>query len=200
MPAIIQVVGMRQKVDTTGAYVVNTCSNSAISWQRGLSPFLLGPCHLFDGYMAHNMENAWQFTKLYRQHAHEDGTPTKDWWDWAINGWNEERAIRYPMGRGARPLHAWWDGEPLGYIEARKRIYGPLYKEAVEKSPAWTVLQQLYAIKQKLILRDFDGYDYTKKKMALTDVLNEPKRKMGHSFVLTMMLLNDPALQQMDLR
>lgn len=200
MPATIQVVGMRQKIDTTGAYVVNTCSNSATSWQRGLSPFLLGPCHLFDGYMAHNMENAWQFTKLYRQHAHEDDTPTPSWWDWAINGWNEERAIRYSMGRGARPLHAWWDGEPLGYIDARKRIYGPLYKEAVEKSPAWPVLQQLYAVKQKLILRDFDGYDYTKKKMTLTDVLNEPKREMGHSFVLTMMLLNDPALQQMDLR
>jgi hypothetical protein len=35
------------------------------------------------------------------------------------------------MGRGAKPEYSLWDGERLDYIEARKRIYAPLYARAV---------------------------------------------------------------------
>ena len=37
-------------------------------------------------------------------------------------------------------------------------------------------------------LWDFDGYDYVAKRMSLNDVINEPKKKMGHAFVLAMLL------------
>ncbi len=36
-----------------------------------------------------------------------------------------------------------------------------------------------------------DGYDYHKLGMSLEDVLNNPKRKMGHAFVIAMILAND---------
>ena len=200
MAATIQIVGMRQRVDTEGALVVNTCSNSASSWQSGLSPFLIGPCELFKGYVAKNMENGWQYTKLYETHANARGEPTPAFWAWAKQGFNNARAVRYPMGRGARPLHAWWDGEKLPYIEARKRIYGPLYAEAVQKTDGFKHLKKLYESESKLILRDFDGHDHDRLKMSLSQVLNNPRRKMGHAFVLKMLLTEDDALSQMDLR
>jgi len=146
------------------------------------------------------MENGWQFTKLYPQHADSNGDPTQDFWDWMDDGINNPKAIRFPMGRGKKPLHAWWDGRKLGYIDARKEIYGPLYAEAVQKTAGWLHLKKLYQQQAKLIFRDFDGYDHDKKGVTLIDVLNNPKRKMGHSFVLKMLLVDDPALKQMKLR
>jgi len=47
-----------------------------------------------------------------------------------------------------------------------------------------------------LILRDFDAYDHVMIRWSLTEVLNNPDRKMGHAFVLAMMLLADDALSE----
>lgn len=73
------------------------------------------------------MENAWQYAKVYKQHTH-NGAPTSDYWDWARAGWSNPSAVRFPMGRGAKPEYSLWDGQRLGYIEARKKIYAPLCK------------------------------------------------------------------------
>lgn len=200
MSAQIQIVGMRQKIPTSGVLVINTCSNSKTSWQRDLSPFTLGPCHLYGSFSSQNMENGWQYTKLYKQHADAHGNPTKDYWVWAKQGFSNPKAVRYPMGRGAKPLHAWWDGHKLSYIEARKMIYGPLYAEAVQKTNGWNDLVNLYQTQNKLIFRDFDGYDHNHLGLTLLQVLNNPKRKMGHAFVLKMLLTQDPALQELNLR
>jgi len=204
MPARIQVVGFRQKVDTTNATVINTCFGGKPShpaaWQLDLSPFVIGPCPLYGKHTALNMENGWQFTKLYAVHADKSGNPTQTFWDWMDKGIKNPKAIRFPMGRGKKPLHAWWDGRKLGYIDARKEIYAPLYAEAVQKTAGWTQLQGLYQSQTHLIFRDFDGYDHDKKGQDLTHVLNNPKRKMGHSFVLKMLLTDDPALKQILLR
>lgn len=200
MSAKIQIVGMRQKVCTQGAVVVNTCSNAKTGWQRDLSPFLLGPCDLFGTHRALNMENGWQYTKLYNQHADAQGNPTADYWKWANQGFDNPTAVRYPMGRGARPLHAWWDGKKLPYVEARKEIYGPLYAEAVRKTAGYKELVKLYQQEKHLIFRDFDGHDHDKLGMTLTQVLNNPRRKMGHSFVLKMLLTQDPALLLINIR
>lgn len=198
--AKIQIVGMRQSVDTRGATVVNTCNNNLDNWQSGLSPFVIGPCDLYGGHVAQNMENGWQYTKLYEKHASGNGEPTSAYWAWAKRGFDNLKAVRFPMGRGARPLHAWWDGRKLGYIEARKAIYGPLYAEAVQRTEGWKRLKRLYETEDKLILRDFDGYDHEKLGLSLTGVLNNPQKRMGHAFVLKMLLTHDPALGQLELR
>ena len=36
---------------------------------RQCSPFVLGPIPLYGGFTSKNMENAWQYAKLYRQFA-----------------------------------------------------------------------------------------------------------------------------------
>ena len=108
------------------------------------------------------------------------------------------------MGKGAIPLYSYWDGEHLNYIQARKRIYGPLYANAVLGTSAWNQLYQTYLSNStalmhavthyqtiETVLRDYDGYNTDD---SLTTVLNNPYKKMGHAFVLKMLLTKDEAL------
>lgn len=169
---------------------VNTTSRTPVPWQRQLSPFHLGPCPLYERAglrEARFMENAWQYAKVYRGYDHQGG-PARDYWPWAREGWDHRRAVRYPMGKGAVPEFSWWDGEALGYVDARKKIYVPLYTKAVIKTAGFAELLRVYREFGELTLWDFDGYDHHKLGMSLKDVLNDPTRKMGHAFVLAMML------------
>ena len=183
------------KTDT----VVSTVSHNK-DWQHHLSPFVLGPCNLYNGYTAQNVENAWQYSKVYGTLTTSDGDPAPSYFRWANRGWCDPVAHRYPMGKGAVPEYSYWNGKKLGYIQARKVIYAPLYAEAVQRTAAFRKLKKLYKEAKRLVLLDFDAYDHAAQDMTLTDVLNEPKRKMGHAFVLAMLLLNDPALKQLKLR
>ncbi len=192
MPAKVNILHMRSRAPE-GALVVNTCSNAQTGWQRDLSPFLIGPCELYGGRVSQNMENAWQFQKLYKVHADADGNPTDKYWEWAETGWADERAHRYPMGRGAVPLCGFWDGEKLDYVESRKAIYGPIYAKAVQRTQGWLDLKKLYEQENEIWLRDWDGRQTNQ---TMSEVLNDPRRKMGHSFVLKMLLTEDVALEE----
>jgi hypothetical protein len=189
-----------------GVEIVSTVSK-AEGWQSDLSPFKLGPCKLYrnknmaDGYYwSENMENAWQYSKVYPGYALENSQPSKKWWLWAIAGWENPVAVRYPMGRGKVPLFSYWDGNLLSYVNARKVIYGPLYAEAVQKTKGWKELKKLYKSCKKLVLLDYDVRNTQLSKETMTQVLNNPDKKMGHAFVLKMLLTADPALEQMELR
>jgi len=175
-----------------GGVEIDTTANSG-RW-RGLSPFVLGPVKAFAGAEAQNFENFWQFHKVYRCHVDKDGEPTLEWYDWHNKGFMDRRAHRYPMGKGAIPEYSFWSGQRLGYIDARKKIYVPVYAKYVAKTLAYESLCSLYesvcSDKTHLVLRDYDAYDHVKLGMSLKDVINNPDRKMGHSFVLIMMLTN----------
>ncbi|MDH2899907.1 MAG: hypothetical protein PXY39_02950 [archaeon] len=149
----------------------------------GLSPFHLNA----EKYGAKCFENLWQFSKLYSQHANPEGNPTSEFWEWRLRGFSNPRPIRYPMGKGAIPLCSFWEGNKLGYIEARKRIYAPIYAELVQKTQAFARLKKIFD-EQDLVLRDYDGYDYVELGRNLVDVIKDPTRKCGHAFVLAMIL------------
>lgn len=138
------------------------------------------------------MENGWQFSKVYRHYLDKNGEPTAGWWNWARSGWAAQRACRYPMGCNARPEYSYWNGEHLDYIEARHRIYIPLYAYLVAKTKAFAELQRRYAGGDEIVLWDYDGYDHTALGFSLDDVLADPRRKMGHAFVLAMLLTRRP--------
>jgi hypothetical protein len=194
----ITVLGMYNKVPTS-AVAVDTTSRGG-RWS-GLSPFNLGPIPLYTDptygpLNAQNFENAWQYAKVYEQHADGQGNPTQTYWNWACAGWLNHTPQRYPMGKGARPLYSLWNGMRLGYIDARKWIYGPLYRQLVTQTRSFQELQTLMQGTDPIVLRDYDGYDHDKLGMSLTDVLNNPRKKMGHAFVLKAILTNDPMLQE----
>lgn len=168
--------------------MVNTTSRAG--WSSGLSPFLIGPVKLYAGLVAQNVENAWQYSKCYKEHI-PHGQPAGIYFQWAGQGWRDKRAHRYPMGKGAKPEYSWWDGEKLDYIQARRKIYCPLYARTVIRQPAFRKLRDMVeGLKkgQNIWLWDFDGYDHVALGMSYKDVLNCKTRKMGHAFVLAMML------------
>lgn len=187
MSAKVIVIGPRDKRPSKGSVVVNTTSRSN-DFGRGLSPFFLGPVPLYEGHESKNVENAWQYSKVYEQHVGKDGMPNDTWALWAFRGWRKEKADRYPMGKGAVPEYSYWDGERLSYTEARRRIYIPLYARAVKRTEEFEELRRLYRELDVLYLWDFDGYDHRAKGLTLLEVMNRPDLKMGHGFVLAMML------------
>ncbi len=164
--------------------VIDTTSNSGE--YRELSPFILSAPP------AKNLENLWQFSKVYRQYADALNNPTPAYYNWRDAGFNDIGAHRYPMGKGSKPLYSIWQGKRLDYIQARKQIYAPEYARNVRATGSFNRLEALhqscYEQNRELILLDYDAYDHTKLGMSLIDVINNPNRKMGHAFVLVMML------------
>jgi len=164
--------------------VVDTTSSSGD--YRELSPFILSapPSKRF--------ENLWQFSKVYKQHLDNTGWMTIEWYQWQKLGFDNLRAIRYPMGKGAIPEFTYWNDEKLGYIDARKQLYAVEYSSNVQWTESYQKLTNLYAeccrTNRELILLDFDAYDHQALGMSLKDVINNPQKKMGHAFVLLMML------------
>ena len=168
--------------------VVDTTSNSGDF--RELSPFVLQVPYKGGKVI---FENLWQFSKVYRKFIMPiDGYPDASWYKWRDAGYANTRAVRYPMGKGAMPEYSLWDEERLDYIQARKKIYAPIYAENVAKTGAMYRVEGLYShclnTNKELILLDYDAYDHIKLGMSLIDVINNPSRKMGHAFVLIMML------------
>ncbi len=179
----IYVFGPRdKKLVPDNAIVVNTTSSSKDF--KGLSPFYLGPCKLYDDHVSQTMENAWQYAKTYKSFVDSDGEIKDAYWNWAQKGWDNPRAERYPMGKGAKPLFSYWKGDRLSYIQARMQIYFPLYKKAVRETEAFERLFEL-AERDDVWLFDFDGFLTDK---SFIDVLLDPSRPMGHAFVLKAML------------
>lgn len=171
-----------------GSLVIDTTSNSGN--YRGLSPFML------PSPPAENFENLWQFSKVYASQVDQDGNPTNGWFWWRRLGFADARAHRYPMGKGAIPLYSIYpqpydnrETKHLGYIDARKRIYAPEYAKNVAETDAYQELERLYhSYGKDIILLDYDAYDHQALGMSLRDVINRPDKKMGHAFVLMMML------------
>jgi hypothetical protein len=79
------------------AILINTTSRST-NWSKGLSPFIVEGGHLYGNYYAKNIENLWQFSKLYSEFADENGDPKPEYFIWAQKGWNSFYGQRYPMG------------------------------------------------------------------------------------------------------
>ena len=80
-------------------------------------------------------------------------------------------------------------------MEARKKVYAPIYAELVSQTRGYSVLRSLYESLYDdglpLVLRDYDAYDHIAIGRSLKDVINDPSRKCGHGFVLAMMLTGE---------
>ena len=185
---MIHITGPNQKTPDHPVTLINTTSRSA-TWSRSLSPFFCGPVDLYWNYRAVNVENAWQFSKVYEYYLEEDESVGERYFKWADDGWKDPVAHRYPMGKGvATPLYSYWEGQKLTYVEARKKIYVPLYSQAVKKTYAFEKLKKMHEEGQDLYLWDFDGYDHKMLGLTFDQVLNDPNKKMGHAFVIAMLL------------
>lgn len=182
---------------------------------RDLSPFFLGPVEVTeDGVRkrALNLENLWQVGKVWKGEterdlpaaavaATQDGearrrevaaahglaaadfAPNADWWARRARYWADPKAHRHV--RRGRPLYAWWQGEPLGYVEARGKVYCPAYERLARATAAYAALEALVASGQSVLLVGYDGYRLER---PLADYFADPGKIFGHELVLAAML------------
>jgi hypothetical protein len=159
------------------------------TWAKAFSPFNLGPVELYDGYVATNIENAFQFSRVYSDHCNVDSLPSKSYWEWAKAGWANPKPIKYPLGPWSKHLYHWWDGKKLGQLEAQNQIFLPLFKTAVLKTPAYARLKELYETTDKdIYLKDFEGYNHRLLDQSWDQVINNIDRPVGQGFALCMLL------------
>lgn len=183
---MLYVVGFNDEIPE-GHVVINTTSRSK-NWSKGLSPFFLNPGKLYGNYKAQNVENAWQYSKVYDEHLDSSGNIKEDYFHWAENGFNSKSADRYPKGKNRKPVFSYWDGNKYDYITARKKIYAPIYTRAVLASRAYKQLKKIYYESMEegkhVYLQDFDGYNHIQEGLTFNEVINNPNRKMGHAFII----------------
>lgn len=190
-----------------GFEIINTTSKDKKGLGEQLSPFYLGPVQLYEDMVATNLENAWQFSKVYPEHFNQETKSIlESYFIWAKKGWNDKFAHRYPMGKGKIPLFSYWktfnqqtnswDEQRWKYIDARMNIYIPLYAKLVYKTNAFKKLKTMLKFQHKIALWDFDGYDFEKRNMTFKDVIFSEKYKCGHAFVIYGLLTNQILVDQ----
>uniref|UniRef100_A0A6M3KUJ4 Uncharacterized protein n=1 Tax=viral metagenome TaxID=1070528 RepID=A0A6M3KUJ4_9ZZZZ len=188
--ALFKFATIPELVEGKKPVVIDTTSSSGDF--RELSPFILRVPYRGQSVI---FENLWQYSKVYKKQTLAiDGYPDASWYKWSEQGMAQDRAVRYPVGKGAIPEYSFWDDEKLGYIEARKRIYAPIYAENVENMGGYSRLKVLYAQcckdGRELILLDYDApRNFATEGLSVLQAINNPKQKMGHAFVLIMMLV-----------
>jgi len=168
-------------------YIEVNCTSRGDKYKE-LSPFTHYDVR-FKDIFANNVENAWQFSKVYPQHD-DNGTPNEKWYEWRERGFKSSFAYRYPMGKGAKPLYSYVDGVKYDYVSARKEIYFPLYIDfCLHNSVFLELYKEVCDGYECYAIRDFDAYKM--KKLTLKEVVNNPYKKVGHGFVLYHLLTNE---------
>lgn len=188
---LILTASLNQKVDPA-SYDREVFPISRSSTESELSPFFLGPFK-GNGLSFYNMENYWQFAKLYPKLGHLDSANniTPSFWDWLEEGANTTKAMRYPAGRGAVPAFSIYGRKyRLSYTAARKLMYVPAYAKLAVKTDLYADLLEDVKAGARLLIRDFDAY-LLPKGWTFDHCINCTQRKLGHGMVLAEMLRHD---------
>lgn len=182
---MISCLSFKHKVPE-GATVID-CTSRSLTWGKEFSPFFLGPVELYDGYVAQNLENGYQFAKVYPIHNFDEW-PDASYYEWAKEGWNNKKPIKYPFGAWNECLYHWWAGKKLNRLEAQNTIFLPLFKKAVMKTEAFKKLKELYDKNENVVLLDFEGYNHRFMELDWAGVANHPSWAVGQGFGLCMIL------------
>jgi hypothetical protein len=164
---------------------------------KNLSSFSLGPCETPDKLKFLNMENMWQYSKVFKHLGHIEttetdpkrvGLPTDSFFDWRRMGSVRRRSNLSPGGVGETPSFHYWNGLHLSTITARKLIYIPEYVKLAKKTNSYKSLRRAYRQGAKIALLDYDSYDVD---LGVgydwSQVINS-ERALGPAFVLSMMV------------
>jgi hypothetical protein len=181
----VETAGLHDKFDKADFDIIVPAISHSKEW-RSLSPFYLGPCRVRDG-MFHNLENLWQFSKVYTHLGHlsvRNGI-TEAWYNWYSRGMKLTEAQRYPAGRYQKPAFSYYRGKRLSYVTARKLIYIPYYAHLAAQTDEFKRIRAEYDKGARVIIQDFDCYQTDK---PLDEIIEDPLRSMGHGFVLAAML------------
>jgi hypothetical protein len=190
---LVRTAGLRDKFDRDAFDLIIPAVSTSKEWSA-LSPFFLGPCRVRDG-MFHNVENVWQFSKVYPLLGHlsaRDGI-TEKWYAWYAYGMTLTKAQRYPAGKGKKPAFSFYRGKRLSLSTARKLIYIPYYAHLAAQTEDFKRIRAEYEKGARVMIQDFDCYQTDK---PLDEIIEDTSRSMGHGFVLAAMLEQGPTFYQ----
>lgn len=173
---------------------IDVCSSSRRF--RGLSPMLLGPIEHKEEEgkcpkTATNLENLWQGSKVYAADLDDKGNITERFFKRRAEMFAAPEGRRHAVPKEERTTYQfhYWQGERLSSVQARAKIYCPIYAEHVPRTPEYMELDTYLNIGYNLKLGGFDGYD-----MDLTkpdDVyacFQDTSKPFGHEQVLGCLL------------
>lgn len=139
------------------------------------------PEHGTPGYWT-KMWNAANFTP-------RDFIPNSEWFSRRAKYWADpvpHRRIKRGTGENNdNPMYCWWLGEAMPYVEARCKMYIPMYADLASKTPAFKALKKLVEDGNDVLLIGYDGYEVEK---PLIEYLRDPSVRFGHELVLAAML------------
>jgi len=188
----------------------SVCSGASGIWKT-LSPMRLGPVDLKEvmcdfkkeedpGYIHYgveppekvtSIENLWQFSKVWEsEHDDKKSVPTRSFYERRLKAWSDKKSRRHSR-KGAALLYVTWrNGQRMTYLEARKRIYCPIYARLVKETEAFKKLYKMvHEEKKDVLLVGYDGYD--REHRSWEECLNDETRSFGHEMVLGALLDNE---------
>ena len=201
---------------------------------RELSPFYAGPITSADGVKAEIFEIFWQCGKVYPCHD-DNGTPNDAYFEWRNYFYSQTECTKDLMRHTCKSIgyehkdaryFAYFDKEkgdfvPLGYVDARKKVYFPEYAKLIYNTESFQYLKSLVDSGKKIALVDFDACNYNepcamKKEYAsylnkcktnktvptlteadflkitsLKELINAPFMKVGHGCAIKSLLQGD---------
>lgn len=222
---LIEVMTPSSKYGSLGPYALRDSQNRIIENVYQFSKIYKGIIPSVDIPYSRFSDQRWQFRE-HRQVIDAEAllkgeileNLTDDYWDWRYLGSHTSFAVRYPVGmvkRGTKTssppcLCALSDsGDLCNYIEARTKIYIPLYLEAVTQCPQFEVLKRKYDRGDSLLIAEVNGpteslKEYYKSTYGieiegqsveatpeiLKAMLYDTKCPFGHGYVLAMALMD----------
>lgn len=160
---------------------------------------------------ASSVEVAWQYSKIYthRKEGNDlipldftdsEGKPNEKWFSWRNAAWSNpsfdfrhpdfernKNQVRRAFPKGSIVSSWYWNGKILGPVEARREIYGTMYRKNVQKIPAYQRLASIFE-EQDLIIYDLDGYDYVTLGMTPEETMRDLNHSWGHGLLISFML------------
>lgn len=155
---------------------------------RQLHPYNLGPVYVQpwdEPIKAAKVENAWRFSGQYEGQSDEEHKL------WSLNGFWDAKGQRYPGRRMDKPKCFRYKGEALSEVEARFKIFAPLYTEAVVKTDAYKALKKLVETggrRDVLYLAGYGSYHYQERHIRMADTIYDAGRDWSHVFILACLL------------
>ena len=178
---------------------INVGSGSRGDFKQ-LMPTKLGPLPLrFKGDKTtadvKNVQNVWQFAKVYPRDIGLDGNLVPAWFTTRLKGWadpNGHQWSKKKQPKGIKPIFFLWGRDvKLQYLEARSRIFCRVYATLATQTLAYRRLVELIEKGTNIQILGLDGYDYVAEKRSLYECINDPNRNFGHEFILAGLLTGD---------
>lgn len=166
-----------------------------------LSPFKVGP--VFDKHdkdlKAEFFENRWQYGKMWPTAGHisADGTPTPKWFEFRSKGYKSRKAKRRPLPKKefGFATKSYYNGRLHGYVESRKAIYVPEYRDLISSASAVKEMKSMLNDGESILILDNDAPPKTKwpegREMTQelwNEMIEDAELPFGHGYVVAALI------------